>query len=269
MAELPESSAGGCHVGWDGEAFAFHGGTAGPNGGTALQVARVTAEGSILLSFTTFGTTPNVCYPDLGYKIDTVPETGITYVFDASNQNYLSGHLRDGTPLPGTETGPLVIEPNGFDITNTSTPSLGATTDGLWVAWKQADAVQTSKVLAQWLTPEGVAEGPAFELRGEGEGIEGLPRLHAVLGRPGGAGYFAGYLSAYLFGRDHDGQLPADPVIAYEDQTPTGAIPVQEVRLLEDDEGTPWLYWNEQKDDDPSQRRVMKLAPGCVYKALM
>ena len=87
------------HVGWDGEAFAAH---AIAQQSADLRLVRLAPDGSVLTPETYVGKIFSIWSNDISLRTD--PLTGTTWMVSIYKPSvWLTGHLRDGTPLPGTE----------------------------------------------------------------------------------------------------------------------------------------------------------------------
>jgi hypothetical protein len=82
----------------------------------------------------------------------TDPETGISWlVSSAPGGIWLSGHLRDGTPLPGTEAeGGVLILPQGVPVGSATVywPALAPEGEEAMVAWHGYDETMLQRIVA-------------------------------------------------------------------------------------------------------------------------
>jgi hypothetical protein len=93
-------------VGWDGQAFAAHFFESG-----VLKVARVSKEGDVLLAPTAFGQAGG---PFDWLRMATDAESGVSVSLSTSGGIWVTGHQRDGTPLPDpTKVGGTLVQPQG------------------------------------------------------------------------------------------------------------------------------------------------------------
>lgn len=130
----PASEAALIHVGWDGEAFAVH---ALSQSSSWMRLVRLAPDGTVVTPAVEFGTVTSVWE---GYfAAETDPQSGTSWlVSSASGGLWLSGHLRDGQPLPGTEAqgGALVagqgLEPGGSG----HYPAIGLDSEEALLAWR-------------------------------------------------------------------------------------------------------------------------------------
>lgn len=145
---------------WDGEAFAMH--VYGAPLTFGLFVARVGDNGDIVLPLTEYGIASNVPPTIFSHRTSTNPESGRSYSADASGSAFLSGHLRDGTRLPGTESGAKVVKASGESTEVANTAAISADAAGAWVVWQQnIDAAETWGLKVQRVDLNGDATGAA------------------------------------------------------------------------------------------------------------
>ena len=122
------------HVGWDGEAFAVH---AISQTSADVRLVRLSPEGNVVTPETAVGKITSIFQDESDIRTD--PDTGTTWwVSWITGGVWLSGHLRDGTPLPGTEAGGgVLIVPQGFEpgVTPGSYPAIAAHGERNLIGW--------------------------------------------------------------------------------------------------------------------------------------
>jgi hypothetical protein len=120
------------HLGWDGEAFALHAASQ-----TTLDVSFVRYDryGVPLGPPIDVGRVGSI-YPGDSY-FWTDPESGTTWLASPGNDGVLlSGHLRDGTALPGTEaTGSVLIQAQGGVTAAGEQPAIGTDGERALLGW--------------------------------------------------------------------------------------------------------------------------------------
>jgi hypothetical protein len=123
-------------VGWDGEAFAVHG-----FGDNNVQfVTRIAPDGSVLLPPTAFGISYG--YPD-EVRYVTDPTSGVSFAVSGllAPKPRLTGHQRDGTPLPDpTKIQYVKVVPQGVAADagwegGTTRPTIALAPGGAAVVW--------------------------------------------------------------------------------------------------------------------------------------
>ena len=259
----PSSVAAPTYVTWDGEAWAVHGYGAPPQ--FTLWVARVGTDGTLLLPYTQFGETINAAIGTFAHVLSTDPVSGRTYVFDAyGKSNVLNGHARDGSRLPGMESGPKLIKANGTPTTSTDTPAVSADSTGVWVGWAQLNTGPAYyPMLVQRLDVAGDPVGDAIEVPGEDVlGDKDRVRYWALLSRgPSGLVAFAATAAgAYVYEVDQ-GQVKNLRRVVVDDSGDAD-LDFRALQMLEHD-GELWLGFNEHSG--LRRVRALKAAPGCVY----
>jgi hypothetical protein len=96
------------HVGWDGEAFAVH-----FWGSTALEVARVSEAGQLIMQPAVFGAAAGAL-PDLRLSTDSVSGVSFAVSGEFVKVPWIAAHTREGKPVPGTEaTGGKILPVQG------------------------------------------------------------------------------------------------------------------------------------------------------------
>jgi hypothetical protein len=230
-------------------------------------VARVAPAGEVLLPATTkFGSVRM-----LDYKTGTDPVSGTSYVFDAAQGTFLSGHLRDGTILPGTEDGPKPVEANGMTTFIGGVPALGVASGALWVMWtQQADYASLDAAVGQRLDAAGDSVGDAVILDTPADDPSWMPHRYAVVPRSEGRAWFAGATGEALYGWEYDGGELGPPRMVVDNRGDPDTVGLAATGfILLEDEGGIWLSYTE---DDPESlvppRRVLRVKEGCVYESL-
>lgn len=253
------------HAAWDGKAFALHAYGAPPQ--FTLHVARVDPQGNVLLPFTQYGITKNTSSGAFGHKSSTNPISGRTYVFDADLSNRLSGHLQDGSPLPGTgpTSGPKVVEAIGLQTTETSRAAVSADADGAWVGWSQTNTTPTLKDLVfQRLDIDGNPEGAAIKtsitpLDDPG----GIWRL-AVLSRGKDRVFAVGASPTRVYGFLIENGV-VGPASVIVDAEGSQNFDVRDLVAFDYEDET-WIGFSEVAAEGAI--RVLRVKPGCVYPSL-
>ncbi len=247
---------------WDGEAFALHAYGAPPQ--FSLHVARVDDQGNVLLPFTQYGITANVPPAVLSHRTATSPESGRTYSFDAEGDTILNGHLRDGSPLPGTESGPKTVVASAEPLYSASDPAIAADASGAWALWWQfagGSPTVDYKILLQRLDLDGEEIGesatlPLFPLSDPG----GIARWTLLSRGESVEVLAASNYSLYSF--RYDGALgPPKRVLTL---APDDALDIRDMQAIEW-QGETWLSYSQNKGD--FYVRVLKVKDGCVYPA--
>ena len=106
------------HVGWDGEAFAVH-----FWGSTALEVARVSEAGQLIMQPAVFGAAAGAL-PDLRLSTDSVSGVSFAVSGEFVKVPWIAAHTREGKPVPGTEaTGGKILPVQGSWARPTAWPS--------------------------------------------------------------------------------------------------------------------------------------------------
>ncbi len=256
-------------VAWDGEAFRIHayGGDPPPTGGVGLHVLRLALDGTVILPFQPFGSTPSPGYGILGYKTATDPTTGRSFVFDAVSKNFLNGHDREGERLAGTENGPKMIEGNGVPLTGSGLPAISAARGDAWSSWTQSDTgLEGYLLVVQRLDADGDPFGPARTPPRTWDSVGGS-EIHALLARGNGKLAIVSHssLGTYVIDADAEGNYgePRLLIDSSELQDPWMQLHHAETFTYEDEE---WLYYAEARVGPPVIR-VVNLAPGCVYRS--
>jgi hypothetical protein len=140
-------------IGWDGEAFAWHGQTR-PD----LYVVRIAPNGEVLLPFTAYGVSGSVGWGPLGHRTATNSVSGWTYVFDAASDLWVAAHRQDGSVPEWAEQGGKYIQPAGLPDYGAGGPALAADELGAaWLLWRQSRLAEFFSVVAR-LSPEGDVE---------------------------------------------------------------------------------------------------------------
>jgi hypothetical protein len=245
---------------WDGEAFALHAWGSEPR--VTLHVARVDDQGSVLLPFTEYGLTANAAPGLGGHATSTSAESGRTYVFDAAGEKLLSGHLRDGARLPGTEAGPMVLVHPDDNGMNARLGRVSAEGDGAWLSWWQFTLTPSDSPVEIWVVRFDSVAGalgkaavvPVQPFGTAGGGISSW----ALLSRGESVVVF-GASDSDIYRFDYDGTTLGSPERTLVDGK---YLDIREMEAVEH-EGTQWLMY--AQSSAPSYLRVLKVAPGCVY----
>ncbi len=258
--KLPTASAADdvgfqTHAAWDGEAFAMHAYGIPPQ--FSLFVARVSAEGELLLPFTRYGETVNVGYGPLGHKTATSAESGRSYVLDGGYSVLLSGHLRDGDRLPGTEGGAKVVDIEDVFVGGTTPVAVAADPTGAWLSAKAGGAELAIPV--QRTNLDGAPQGPPLLLDPfVGGGIVSMAMLplsdSLVLLLGSGTN---------IHRQDLAGGKLSKPV-ALLDGTKWGDIDIRQMSAVQWN-GETWLTYHQASY--AIHVRLLKATPGCVYVA--
>jgi len=243
------------HAAWDGEAFAMHAYGIPPQ--FSLFVARVSAEGELLLPFTRYGETVNVGYGPLGHKTATSAESGRSYVLDGGYSVLLSGHLRDGDRLPGTEGGAKVVDIEDVFVGGTTPVAVAADPTGAWLSAKAGGAELAIPV--QRTNLDGAPQGPPLLLDPfVGGGIVSMAMLplsdSLVLLLGSGTN---------IHRQDLAGGKLSKPV-ALLDGTKWGDIDIRQMSAVQWN-GETWLTYHQASY--AIHVRLLKATPGCVYVA--
>lgn len=257
---LPTASTGDdvgfqTHAAWDGEAFAMHAYGIPPQ--FSLFIARVGAEGKLLLPFTRYGETANVGYGPLGHKSATSADSGRSYVLDGAYSVLLSGHLRSGDRLSGTEAGAKVVDIKGVFVGGTVPRAVAASSDGAWLAVSAGGAELAAPV--QRTDLDGNPLGPPWLLDPYvGGGIKSM----AMLPRPDSLVLLLGS-GTNIHRQDLDAGKLSKPV-ALLDGTEWGDIDIRQMSAV-DWNGETWLAYHQASR--AIHVRLVKASPGCVYVA--
>jgi len=134
LPDFPQPNVGIVGVGWDGEAFAVH----GFGDGNVQYVTRIKTDGTVLLPPTAFGQTFGYA-EEVRYVTD--PLSGVSYAVSGrgAGDPWLTGHLRDGTPIPDPtkiQGVKLLVQNPGNDWAGgVRRPSIGFAAGTAAVAW--------------------------------------------------------------------------------------------------------------------------------------
>jgi hypothetical protein len=253
------------HVGWDGEAYAVH--RYGQPDQFTLQVGRVDSQGTVVLPITEYGITANGGLGPFVHKTATDPVSGITYVFDAPYDALVSGHARDGTPLPGTASGAKVIQAIGAAPLPGVRAMLAAAPDGAWVGWQRLDeaAAGGTSFVVQRLDTNGDPVGQAAVLPAAPLD-DPQPFLHSLALLPlGGDKVWIAASSRYrIYGFEYDGATLSEPTLVLDGPLDIDAsLYALDARdmVAQESDGERWLGFSE----NAGALRVLKIKPGCVY----
>lgn len=249
-------------LGFDGEAFVVH-----ATSGSTLLLARVSPTASVVLPFTPYGRTPSSAANEAGHRTVTVSGSGRTYVFDAAGGNALSGHLREGEPLPGTESAPKTISAVGLATrSSASLPVLGANADGVWVAWQQHSLVATVPFenVVQRLDEDGNPMKGAFLVPFFPDpDVEDGVTVGALLPLPDGHVSIVAWSPTRIYELEYDGATLGPPRVIVED-TAGSMRDLREMALLSY-QGERWLSYEQQ---GASAVRLLELSNDCTYPPL-
>lgn len=248
-------------VTWDGEAFMLD----GAHQGEGSYVGRFDTAGNQILPFTKYGgiSGPYVTY---GPRLSTDPGTGITYLLGATGAPYVAGHLRDGTPLPGTNGVFKIIEPIGTSLEGGLAPSIAAGPEGAWAIWNAHDLKLGLRTIAQRLDLDGDPVGNATELFVSLDVDPGIFMMHASMPRPNGAAWFAGATDMTIFQFEYDGEKMGEPQVLLQHGRTAKSLDALDVRdfYAFEHDGQTWLTFSEALH---FVRRVLLAKPGCCYKS--
>jgi hypothetical protein len=247
---------------WDGEAFAVHG-----DGGVdewELVVARVAPDGTVLTPSTVYGRTGASGFGPTGYDLSFDAVTGRTWAFNANLPGgLLSAHELDGTVV--------FAEPLEIDLvthggmTNGRIAAHGEGLDLVWLEGGSGDYayIAQRRGLDGALQAEAVLPYP----------IDHVGREHALLHEVDGRVFMvnAHWEGAELTVLDLEAGTFTEPEpLLLGDGT--GATDLRELRLWDDPSGR-WLAFNDARGlraehpEHPGPAwRVVRVAPGCVYK---
>lgn len=260
IAEAPSPVIGQSFAAWDGEAFAMHAYGVPP---TTLFVSRVATDGTVLMPLTRYGRTASDPTTILGHVSSTSPESGRTYVFDASGAGYLSGHLRDGTPLPGTETQAKKIQAVGTPTLSPHLPGVAADAEGAWVGFEQYNGTNIGMpMLVQRLTADGDPSGPAIEVPLFPLDDPGGVRTWDLVSAGPNRVTVTAASSFGVYAMDvEDGEVRNLRAVAKFDGKKED---IRDLIALEH-AGELWIGFSENSNG--TVLRVLKASPGCVYGA--
>ncbi len=260
--KLPTASAADdvgfqTHAAWDGEAFAMHAYGIPPQ--FSLFVARVSAEGELLLPFTRYGETVNVGYGPLGHKTATSPESGRTFVFD--DFALLSGHLRDGARIPGTDGGPKAIVAANVTWPPSEALAVAAHAAGGWASWFVSPGALSPFVPVQPLDLDGNPAGPALVIPAKPNPTESVMGMALLPLGDALTVFMATQVDIHRF--DFDGSGVGKPVglLGGADQ---GDIDIRQMAAVRWN-GEIWLAYHQASY--AIHVRLVKATPGCVYVA--
>jgi len=242
---------------WDGEAYALHAYGAPPQ--FSLHVARVDAQGNVLLPFTQYGVTYNVGYGEAGHKTSTNGVSGRTYVFDADGARLLNGHDRNGTAIPWT---PVPADPSGVPGVGAGWPGLVADdVGGAWLAWLQATTSVGGDVLAiSHVGPTGSIA--SYVTSQPPQDDPGNLVSHALVSR-GSSVWVASATAQRIYGFDAT-ETSVSVVSVIIDSTSMPKFDIRNMAAFDFQDET-WLGFSEQHQGYAGVLRVVKVAPGCVY----
>jgi hypothetical protein len=271
-------------IGWDGEAFAVHGFINGLTG-LDLMLVRLAPDGAVVLPATRVGLITSVL--EYYHDFQTDPVTGTTWVVSPAYTGvWVTGHLRDGTPLPGTEKdGGVLVEAQGVKWKDPSSfTAIGAGPAGSLVAW--SDLPETGNYV-QRLGQDLMPQGNATILMAVG--VEHYAQFlgKAIASAPGGwwvgaedrksVTSFSLSESAQVLARSKLVTYSALDCIEAKTTCPPG-VGVLDVRRLStvtwNDEL--WFgFWDYSGQQAPppqyipwSPYRFVRVKPGCVYKSM-
>jgi hypothetical protein len=246
---------------WDGEAFAVHG-----DGGVdewELVVARVAPDGTVLTPSTVYGRTGASGFGPTGYDLSFDAVTGRTWAFNANLPGgLLSAHELDGAVV--------FAEPLEIDLvthggmTNGRIAAHGEGLDLVWLEGGSGDYayIAQRRGLDGALQAEAVLPYP----------IDHVGREHALLHEVDGRVFMvnAHWEGAELTVLDLEAGTFTEPEpLLLGDGT--GATDLRELRLWDDPSGR-WLAFKDIRGsaEHPGHPgpawRVVRVAPGCVYK---
>ncbi len=182
-------------------------------------------------------------------------------MFDASGAGYLSGHLRAGTPLPGTETQAKKIEAVGTPTLSPNLPAVAADADGAWVGFEQYNGTGVGMpMLVQRLTADGDPTGPAVEVPLFPLDDPGGVRAWDLISRGANRVTVAAASSFGVYVMDvEDGEVRNLRAVAKFVGTKED---IRDLIALEH-AGELWIGFSENSDG--TVLRVLKAGPGCVY----
>jgi hypothetical protein len=245
---------------WDGEAFAVHG-----DGGVdewELVVARVAPDGTVLTPSTVYGRTGASGFGPTGYDLSFDAVTGRTWAFNANLPGgLLSAHELDGAVV--------FAEPLEIDLVTGGSMSRGriaAHAGGVDLVWFEYSGdyayIAQRRGLDGALQAEAVLPYP----------IDHVGREHALLHEVDGRVFMvnAHWEGAELTVLDLEAGTFTEPEpLLLGDGT--GATDLRELRLWDDPSGR-WLAFKDIRGsaEHPGHPgpawRVVRVAPGCVYK---
>lgn len=243
---------------WDGEAFAMHVYGAPPTFG--VFVARVDDSGDVVLPLKEYGIASNVPPTIFSHRTSTSAESGRSYSADASGSAFLSGHLRDGTRLPGTESGAKIVKANGQSTEVANSAVVSADAAGAWLMWQQnIDAAGTWGLVAQRVDLDGDAIGsagiiPIFPFDPE----DGIWRWGILSHGDSATIIAASDRSFYRF--DYDGKKVSAPLRFVGPGDPYTFDP-RDIEVIQA-HGDIWVSYSSGVDV-----RVLKVKDGCHYPA--
>lgn len=261
------------HVGWDGDAFAVH-----AWGDTGLEVSRVNESGDVLLSPTVFGVADGF-QPDV--RMSTDPVNGASFAISGQFKPvpWITGHLRNGSPIPGTEADggkpvPYQAATLGAAV-GVSFHAVRAIAGGALAAWSVGTTQTDGNVLVQALdtnlnpTADLVFVPPTIH-----EGFAETKDWLTIQQQPDGWWIGAeGGLFLESVRLDASG-ISVESISSYE-LARTNVAPLDYRQLASASYGDAelWLGFSDLTAGDSwgkpySPYRIVRVRPGCVYASL-
>ncbi|MBX3130758.1 MAG: hypothetical protein KF718_28830 [Polyangiaceae bacterium] len=239
---------------WDGEAFALHA-YGGPVKFTQY-LARVDDQANVLLPFTPYAVTSVATVERAGYALSTSAASGQTFLLEPGQLPRLSGHLRNGEPLPGTEAGPKVLAATDPLQSYAASVSARADASGAWLAWKQHKP-NTFGMMMQRVDNSGMPVGTGVPLPFLPMGSDGIGYAALVSHESSVVALAPSDKSFYRFVFDGQTLSEFERIL-----TPGGGLRQLNIEAIEH-QCEIWLSYYQA--DPPQHLRVLKAVPGCIY----
>ncbi|MBK9266778.1 MAG: hypothetical protein IPM54_44220 [Polyangiaceae bacterium] len=264
-------------VGWDGEAFAVHAWKQ-----NVQYVTRIQPDGTVLLPPTAFGKAYGYV-SEIRYATDTV--SGVTVAVSGFSANFpwLTGHLRDGTPVPDpAKIQGIQLEPQnwlGVDggwAGGTTRPAIAAIAGGAGVAWSSGSALSPITTFVQGLGAS--LETTANAIGFPGEAIPspgpGQPKQYTgmnwltVQQRAGGGWWVAGNDSNAIIEHiaDGPGNLQRRALVTFS-KAPQWGFAVTDFESTHGNDEL-WLAFMDRSSSEEVPFRVIRAHPACTYSSM-
>jgi hypothetical protein len=262
-------------VGWDGEAFAVHG-----FGDNNVQfVTRVAPDGTVLLPPTAFGISYG--YPD-EVRYVTDPASGVSFAVSGllAPKPRLTGHQRDGTPLPDPAKIQYVkVVPQGVAADagwegGTTRPTITLAPGGAAVVWSSGTGVVPITTFIQPYDTSLATSADGIGIPGQPLPPPGNPAMYdgndelTAQSLNGGDWWVAGTnrMSINEFMVDATGKSTRRELVTNSSWATTGfGVSNFESAKYGDELWLGFLDFSSQKEQP---YRIIRAKPGCTYQSM-
>lgn len=261
-------------IGWDGEAFAVH----AFGEGNVQYVTRIQPDGTVLLPPTAFGKAAGYI-SEIRYATD--PESGTTVAVSGflADFPWLTGHLRNGTPLPdpakiqGVQLQPQNWQGGAGWGGALTRPAIVAVPGGAAVAWSSTAGLPVSTFI-QEINSSLAPNADVISISGEPLPPPALPDFYdgnewlTVQPRSGGGWWVAGTNSIAIneFVVDGSGNSTRRPLVTFS-RAPQWGFAVTDFESARWNDEL-WLAFQDRSSSVVQPFRVIRVHPECTYASM-